>query len=640
MTELGPDIVHPEVPSAVGSRNSINRSNRDESAESAIIIDEGVDKILNHLSAKLPPEVLSKVDVMSGIKEKIHNYYNMSYQNMLSRYLTTVEDEMAKKYRDFISKEESKGLHKYTPRLISDILESIGGVSKFNTGEIEKSVVNIYGHLQGSLQRGVYALEVDTNSLLRQKTDVGAFIRGENTYSVAKCSIKDNEKKPRTVSDLKMAINILDSELISPVLHLNENISTLLQKIASEEIMTYLDGEIEKLNSKLLNEGKQELGENESIIQKIKLLENYVGDDKDEKSSSRYKLVAKHILDSLDKIPKSMEELDSLSLRDNVQQILEDEGVRNRGHNTVVNILTSVLDTSKMGYQHIENHKNARICRISEYTDTDVNTLPDERYSILLSYYNYEQIKSMRKTYEKQFVEFKKQFEDALWVVEEKYLEYKRSKKEIDYTDILADVTVSSEIMTEEQQGSFLSSFLGEKKATDPSNTKPTQEDVADENTEEIETSLSKLWNEFVFVKPVDKEQVSQYKKFDYDIREIREKFSHIQERVVRIYSRYFPEDRILIDEKINHLIEEFNKFTSKVNPFQLQPGACLEIDITSIKRKQTTILSMANVLNEFLYSVSKGFSDAAFASFQRRRSTIRSDIEGDFMNYDDTLDI
>jgi len=39
----------------------------------------------------------------------------------------------------------------------------------------------------------------------------------------------------------------------------------------------------------------------------------------------------------------------------------------------------------------------------------------------------------------------------------------------------------------------------------------------------------------------------------------------------------------------------------------------------------------MANVLNEFLHGVSKGFQDAAFAQFSRRRSTVRGDIAQSF---------
>ena len=56
-----------------------------------------------------------------------------------------------------------------------------------------------------------------------------------------------------------------------------------------------------------------------------------------------------------------------------------------------------------------------------------------------------------------------------------------------------------------------------------------------------------------------------------------------------------------------------------------------MEIDITSIKRKQATLMAMSNVLNEFLSNVSKGFQDAAFASFSRRRSTVREDLAQSF---------
>jgi hypothetical protein len=59
-------------------------------------------------------------------------------------------------------------------------------------------------------------------------------------------------------------------------------------------------------------------------------------------------------------------------------------------------------------------------------------------------------------------------------------------------------------------------------------------------------------------------------------------------------------------------------------------------VDITSIKRKKATLDAMANVLNEFLHGVSKGFQDAAFASFSRRRSTVREDINQSFSSASD----
>ena len=85
----------------------------------------------------------------------------------------------------------------------------------FNTTEIEKSVVNIYGHLQGHVQRGQFELEQETNSLLRQKVDIGAFIRGENVHSIIKCVFKDSLVKPETVTDISLAINVLDEDLFS-----------------------------------------------------------------------------------------------------------------------------------------------------------------------------------------------------------------------------------------------------------------------------------------------------------------------------------------------------------------------------------------------------------------------------------------
>jgi hypothetical protein len=214
-----PNVFHPEKPSAVGSRNSLAQEHRDQQVEVDVLLEEEVDKVMNHITSRLPKEVLDRLDVMGGLKEKLYNYFNQNYQNMFNRYITTTEDEMVKKVRNFIDKEESKSLARYTPKEIAEILDQVGGPDKFNTGEIEKSIVNMYGHLQGHIQRGVNDLENLTNSLLRQKTDVGAFIRGENAYSIVKCAFKDNIYKPKTVADVKLSVNILDSELISPIFH-------------------------------------------------------------------------------------------------------------------------------------------------------------------------------------------------------------------------------------------------------------------------------------------------------------------------------------------------------------------------------------------------------------------------------------
>ena len=85
------------------------------------------------------------------------------------------------------------------------------------------------------------------------------------------------------------------------------------------------------------------------------------------------------------------------------------------------------------------------------------------------------------------------------------------------------------------------------------------------------------------------------------------------------------------MEERLAFLEAEFNKFDYLINPFHMQPGLLLDVDITSIKRKKATLDGMANVFNEFLHGVSEGFMDQAFASFSRRRSTVRADIAQTF---------
>ncbi|HPO49019.1 MAG TPA: cytoplasmic filament protein CfpA, partial [Spirochaetota bacterium] len=117
-----PNVFHPEKPSAVGSRNSLAQEFRDQQNEAETVIREEVDKVMNHVVAKLPKASLERLDVMAGIKEKLYNYFNQNYQNMFNRFMTTSEDEMVKKVRNFVDKEEMKTLARYTPRELAQLL--------------------------------------------------------------------------------------------------------------------------------------------------------------------------------------------------------------------------------------------------------------------------------------------------------------------------------------------------------------------------------------------------------------------------------------------------------------------------------------------------------------------------------------
>jgi hypothetical protein len=98
-----------------------------------------------------------------------------------------------------------------------------------------------------------------------------------------------------------------------------------------------------------------------------------------------------------------------------------------------------------------------------------------------------------------------------------------------------------------------------------------------------------------------------------------------------QMYDYLYPIERRVMEDRLAFLEKEYYRFEYTINPYHLQPGILLDVDITSIKRKKATLDAMANVLNEFLSGVSKGFSDAAFASFSRRRSTVREDINQSF---------
>ena len=597
-----PNVFHPTQPSAVGSRNSLAQQGRSVTAEYSRTVTEEADNILKEISAKLPPKVLEQLDVMGGLKEKLYNYFNQNYQNMFNRYITTTEDEMVKKVRDFIDKEEDRILNRYRPKDISDILDRIGGTDKFNTGEVEKSIVNMYGHLQGHVQRGVYDLETFTNSLLRQKVDVGAFIRGENAYAIVKCAFKDNIYKPKTVSDVKLSINILDSELISPIFQYQATVEFLIKDQISNTVMDLINNEMERYQDQLRDEGKEELNDSEILFEKIKRVPSYTDDDPEDENSNRYRFMAKNLMDKIDGLRAEIDpsEFDALNIRENIKRIIDIENIRNRGFNTSINSLTSILDTAKMGYQYIENLKNARELVLREYEDPDMTNLPDERYRILLRYLDSDQLSKEQVAYDKQVEAFKNEILHLYDVANALYYMGKSVFRTTDFEDI---VRKTRSVVRKDRQ-------------------------LRDEPLyEEIE----KVWNEIVKIRAEETEIQKLNRTYIYEKDLLKKMLIKVRGILQRIYKANTPSARIIMEERLVFLEQEFERFDYEINPYHVQPGLLLDIDITSIKRKKFILGAMANVLNEFLYGISRGFRDAAFATFSRRRSTVREDIEQTF---------
>jgi len=598
-----PNVFHPEKPSAVGSRNSLAQEYRDQQAEVNLLLEEETNKVIHHLTARLPKDVLERLDVMGSLKEKLYNYFNQNYQNMFNRYMVTSEDEMVKKVRNFIDKEETKVLTRYTPKEIADLLDAVGGADKFNTGEVEKSMVNMYGHLQGHIQRGVNELETHTNSILRQKTDTGAFVRGENAYSIVKCAFKDNQIKPKTVSDVKLSVNILDSELISPIFHYQVTVEYLIKDLISKHMIDTIDKIIEQIKDDRIDQGLEEFSDSEVIFSKLSKVETMTDDEVDDPKSKRYTFMAKKLMEKIADLRAEIdpESYDALNVRENIKKIIDMENIRNRGFNTAINSLTAILDTSKMGYQYIENLKNGREVVLREYEDTDIAHLPDERYSIKLRYFDNAQLIEDRKAYDVMIKSFETEIQHLWDVLEVIYQDKKNSFNVNDFDDLAKKNKVKIRKTIKEKSG------------------EPQYEDIA------------KVWDEISFIKAAETEVEKSNRTYIWEKDRIRSRIILMRNKMKKMYDYLYPIERRVMEDRLEFLEKEYYKFDYMINPYHLQPGLLLDVDITSIKRKKVTLDAMANVLNEFLHGVSKGFQDAAFASFSRRRSTVREDINQSF---------
>jgi len=330
-----------------------------------------------------------------------------------------------------------------------------------------------------------------------------------------------------------------------------------------------------------------------------------VDDESGNEQSRRYQFIAKRFMDRVTGLQAEIDpdEYDPLNVRENIKRIIDNENIRNRGFNTSVNNLTSILDTSKMGYQHIENFKNAREAIIREYEDTNIMALPDERYTIRLTYFDDEQIRAMRNAYDLQFDELRKEIMKVVDVVEVLYNDNKKAKGIQDYEDIANHYLRKDQ---PKQKGWF--SARAEEEA-------PAVEEAP------------KLWNEIVFIPPRSTEVEEMNKTNIHIVEELRKRTVKTRKTLQSIFGNQHPTERTIVEQRLHFLERKFEEFEANVNPYHVLPGLVLEIDITSVKRKKTTMMAMANVLNEFLYSVSKGFHDTAFAQFSCCRSTVWIDL-------------
>jgi len=245
-----------------------------------------------------------------------------------------------------------------------------------------------------------------------------------------------------------------------------------------------------------------------------------------------------------------------------------------------------------------DNMKNARVCKIREYEEMDHNILPDERYAMRLAYYDQNQLREEKKEFDRQMEAFTREIL-KVWDVTHAYYESKKRFRAIRDFDDLANRVMSKEWKRQRKE-----------EEQDPQHV--------------LWNEIGELYNEESFVEKNNR---------TYEDRQanLKNKLKYCSDLLQKMHGYQNPVERVVLDERISFVSRRFNEFTYKVNPHHIQPGLILDVDITTIKRKQYMLKNMANVLNEFLYGVSKGFADRAFASYSRRRSTMRQDISQTF---------
>ena len=135
------------------------------------------------------------------------------------------------------------------------------------------------------------------------------------------------------------------------------------------------------------------------------------------------------------------------------------------------------------------------------------------------------------------------------------------------------------------------------------------------------------LWYEISFLKQTENgKRETTY--IDYN-KDLKKKIQLMVKKLVKIFTNQYPPQRRILDKRIKFLEDAFQKFSTQINPHHVQQGLVLEVDITSVKRKRTTMNSMSNVLNEFLIRVSSGFVEQASDG----PNSLRSIVDEDDMN-------
>lgn len=448
-------------------------------------------KFSNRLGSRLPGNVMPHLD------EKVYNFISQNYRIISGSFpLSHDNDSIGKK----------TGI-KNTAIEVTAMLESDG--NRFNTGEIEKS----------TRQWGIDDLESHTNNMLRRKIGIGSVVDSRKANSVVICVFKDNGKKPKTVTDLRLAVNIPETELIDSEARFKAGATYLVRDIICRHLHENMDRE------------------------------NNTDDD----------------TDFLDRLLNDRLEINSAALDEHLQNIDkhdEIEKIREKGFSAASNLIVSILNAVNLDCQFLKNLKEKRELLIREYEDADEDVLPDEHYQIRLRYFSKTRLLEERRVYNQRLKIISGETRRLWDLLEVIYQDSKSVFRVNDFEDLARKN--KSRINDLARNGTALS---------DPQ--KPSEDPLAATNGE--------------------KER-------------IRVLLAKMEERIKNISDNMYPVERQISEERLSMLKNEFSCFENDIDPWNLQPGLLVDIELTSIKRKRTTLDSMSIALGRFLDSVSTCF--------------------------------
>ena len=502
------------------------------------ILAQETGRIVSHLSARLTRESFAVIDAHGGARERLRCCLEEIFQKVFCGYLETSDG------KDLCNSIEWDGVRAsspHSPREIARLLSSGDSTQRFNAGEIEKA-----------LTAGTDAaddLDALADSILRQRSD--AFFT-DNACTVVKCVFRDNALKPKTVTDVKLCVNIADPELIDPLFRYYATAKYLIKDLVSPHIIDAIDREIESYDREDSDAAAEAVAY--AMAHDPTLAEAFV----------------ERIVERGAKIDSA--HFDAANIRLGIRKNTDIENICSQGFGVAVNYLAAILDASKLSYQFLEYEHSGHKVTIREYEDADPTGLPDEHYQITLRFLDDGQLAEERNAYDAQFKAFEGDVQHLWDIIEVIYQDSKSVFKVNDFEDLAKKNKSRIKHLLKDRTG-------------DPQYGNTVRD-----------------WDDSAGIRS-GKES-------------IHARLVRMRERITNMTEFLYTVERRVVEEQLSRFEKEYIRMDSMTNPNLLQSGLVIDVDVTSIKRKKTTLDSIALALEEFLRNASRGYREAALAAF------------------------